>query len=307
MSLAVRPNYPRGEVILDPIFYTSSPFVEPFRADIEQLLQTFKVQYTVSPPPRRVFSLFKELWRSTGWSFLHLSVLEDLDRDAFTLTVFRLFLERIHEKELPIIRAGALFGLYISFYTQPHRVLRSQAQIPIAIDTLSSLPKLFEVGPADFSCYTTYILDRFSSTSAFLVIPASHLFPYNTRNLPHALLVTEQPDANKKKKAGRKSKKEKGQLAIAGIKTLEKIVDDDFATSSDEMNVAESYESVKQRMMERLPEKTIRAAEIAVARKLPSAFGISPPAEDATASSSSYGPLLKVKSSSQSIAPEWAR
>jgi hypothetical protein len=92
MSLAVRPNFPRGELILDPLFYTSASFVDPLRKDIEQLLQTFKAQYISTLPPRRVFSIFKEIWSSSGWRFLHLSVLEELNRDAFTLTVFRLFL-----------------------------------------------------------------------------------------------------------------------------------------------------------------------------------------------------------------------
>jgi hypothetical protein len=92
MSLAVKPNILRGDLVLDPLYYTSATFVDPLRKDIEQLLQTFKVQYTSTLPPRRVFSLFKEIWRSSGWRFLHLSVLEDFDRDSFTLTVFRLFL-----------------------------------------------------------------------------------------------------------------------------------------------------------------------------------------------------------------------
>lgn len=148
MSLAVKPNFPRGEVILDPLFYSSAPFVEPLRRDIDELLQTFKSQYEATHAPRRVFSLFKNLWISSGWRLLHLSVLEDLDRDAFTLTVFRLFLgkflvfsyafqqyvpERIADPEPPIIRAGALFGLYTVYFTQPERVLRVQAQIPIPI------------------------------------------------------------------------------------------------------------------------------------------------------------------------------
>jgi hypothetical protein len=92
MSLQVKPNILRGELLLDPLYYTSAAFVDPLRKDIEQLLQTFKAQYTSALPPRRAFSLFKEIWRSSGWRLLHLSVLEDLDRDSFTLTVFRLFL-----------------------------------------------------------------------------------------------------------------------------------------------------------------------------------------------------------------------
>jgi hypothetical protein len=329
MSLAVRPNFPRGEQVLDPLFYSSAPFVDPFRVDIEQLLQAFKAQYTASLPPRHVFSLFKDLWKSTGWSLLHLAVLEDIDRDAFTLTVFRLFLglilrhinhihtylnfeiERIKEDELPIIRVGALFGLYISYYTQP-KTLRTQAQIPIPIgqyplkstnscphissDTYASLPKLF-IGPADFSYYTTYVLDRLSYHSCFLILPPSHIFPYNPRNLPHAVLVAEKPN---KKKAGRKSKKEKGQIAIAGIKALEGIVEDshDLDIPPDEAELSESYESIKQRMMASLPDEAIRAAELAVTQKLQAASLSAGPNDFEGMEASSYasndGRLLKV-------------
>lgn len=161
MSLAVRPNYPRGDLILDPLFYTSSLFVEPLRRDIEQLLSTFNAHYTSTAPPRRVFSIFKEIWVSEGWNNLHLSVIEDLDRDAFTLTVFRLFLgkslpvffppgsyectDRMNAKEAIVMRVGALFGLYTTYYAQTDRGLRIQAQIPIPIGNALIQPQLIPV------------------------------------------------------------------------------------------------------------------------------------------------------------------
>jgi len=267
MSLAVRPNFPRGELVLDPLFYTSAPFVGPLRKDIEQLLQTFKVKYDAVPPPRRVFSIFKDIWKSSGWKLIHLSVLEDLDRDAFTVSVFRLFIERITEQELPIIRVGALFGLYTFYFSQPEGNLRTQAQIPLPIDIYTSLPRIFDDGSADFTCYTSYILHRFASQHTFLILPPSKTFPYTPRNLPHAVLVAEAP--NKKKKAGRKSKKEKGQLALAAIKTLEEMVDEPDEPIEDPDVIAE-YASIRNRLRTNLPEEIIAAAESEVSQKLQS-------------------------------------
>ena len=86
-----------------------------------------------------------------------------------------------------------------------------------------------------------------------MILPSSHLFPHNPRNLPHAFLVAEKPN---KKKAGRKSKKEKGQIALAGIKTLEGIVENshDLDIPEDEMELTGSYENVKQRLMASVPD-----------------------------------------------------
>lgn len=92
MSLNTLPNYPRGVLILDPAYYTSSVFVEPMRKDIQGLLEDFVLVYSSSPPPRRVFSIFKDVWSSRGWEFLHLCAIDDVVRDTFLITVFRLFL-----------------------------------------------------------------------------------------------------------------------------------------------------------------------------------------------------------------------
>src|ERR1700761_2754255 len=91
MSLQVLPNYPRGELIVDPNFYTSTLFVDPLRQDIQNLLESFKEKYLSSTPPRRVFSLFQDVWNTQGWNYFHLSVIEDVDRDVFLTTTFRLF------------------------------------------------------------------------------------------------------------------------------------------------------------------------------------------------------------------------
>lgn len=94
MSLQTLPNYPRAVLILDPDYYTSSIFVEPMRNDIQKLLEDFVSSYSSSTPPRHVFIIFKDVWSGGGWEFLHLCAIDDVVRDTFLVTVFRLFIGR---------------------------------------------------------------------------------------------------------------------------------------------------------------------------------------------------------------------
>jgi hypothetical protein len=122
------------------------------------------------------------------------------------------------------------------------------------------------VGPADFTYYSTYILHRFFAHHVFLVLPPSKTFPYVPRNLPNAILVAESPT---KRKPGRKSKKEKGQLALAGIRALEELLNEPDVPVEDS-EIAAEYDSVRQQIIAGLSKETIQAAEFAVSQKLQS-------------------------------------
>ena len=134
--IAPAPSASRGELILQPNYFTSSIYVRALRHDISILILRYYEacsQSALSNP----FNLFKSLWLSQGWNWLHFKVFDDRSRQTFLDITLRLFLgefcrlfccswpnkrlsslEKTVKTEAPFTRVTALFGLYIFFYTQ---------------------------------------------------------------------------------------------------------------------------------------------------------------------------------------------
>jgi hypothetical protein len=90
MSLAPTPSAARGDVVLQPPFFTSSLFVNPFRTDIEQLADDFVQEY--ADDATEPFTLFKRLWQEHGWSYMHLKVFDARSRHTYLTVACRLFI-----------------------------------------------------------------------------------------------------------------------------------------------------------------------------------------------------------------------
>ena len=88
MSLTPSPSTSRGDLILQPSYFTSSLFVNPYRADVQRLLDLYAAEYAPPAPP---FALFKRVWKSQGWLWMHLKVFDDRSREAFLRVATRLF------------------------------------------------------------------------------------------------------------------------------------------------------------------------------------------------------------------------
>lgn len=155
----------RGEVTIQPAFFTSSLFVHPLRDDIFNLIQTYIQTYTLHPTDQP-FALFKKVWTQQGWPWLHLKILDARGRESFLNSVFRLFLgnsrcfvvfrrtelirivERTVVTEPVMFRVVGLFGLYTFYMSQPstlnpaiHRV--PQISIPCGMfECLRSIPMI---------------------------------------------------------------------------------------------------------------------------------------------------------------------
>jgi hypothetical protein len=95
MSLVPSPSAVRGDVTVQPTYFTSSLFVNPFRADIEQLTNLFIQEYTadVTQP----FALFKRIWQEQGWTWMHLKVFDPRTRHAYLTVACRLFVGALLE------------------------------------------------------------------------------------------------------------------------------------------------------------------------------------------------------------------
>lgn len=92
MSVASSPSSSRGEIILQPAYFTSSAFVHAARADVDCLIQEYSQQYTRSAHSRiRPFTLFKEVWQRQGWTWIQFKVFDTRSRAAFLRVVMRLF------------------------------------------------------------------------------------------------------------------------------------------------------------------------------------------------------------------------
>ncbi len=149
MFPAPSPSIGRGEVVLQPNYFTSSVYVKALRDDLSMLILKYHEAYShdVSIKP---FSLFKTVWLSMGWNWLHFKVFDNRSRHKFLEVTLRLFLgekyhdvccdltkvlvERTVKTEAPFTRAVSLFAVYTFFYTQvkdPIPSLYLVANIPI--------------------------------------------------------------------------------------------------------------------------------------------------------------------------------
>ncbi|KAF9462096.1 hypothetical protein BDZ94DRAFT_1309924 [Collybia nuda] len=224
------PSASRGEVILQPIYFTSSLFVTALRDDITNLILAYHDQYTKTQPTQP-FTLFKSLWSSQGWKWIHFMVFDSRTRPTFLDVVMRLFLERMVKTEAPYSRAVALFGLYTFFYTQPLNTappLQSIAHIPIQLDhyvSFKSLPNFFiadhllPLRPAVSHIISTFLADRI-----FFVVPPSEFGALQPRDLPREIFVDETTvlptELNAPKKRGRPTRRDKVKKAAAALNVL---------------------------------------------------------------------------------------
>ena len=90
MSVVPGPSASRGGIIVQPTYFTSSLYVDPCREDIEKLVQEFSQKYHENPV--HSFSLFKSIWISSGWQWMHFKVFDAYARDAFLKVTIRLFM-----------------------------------------------------------------------------------------------------------------------------------------------------------------------------------------------------------------------
>jgi hypothetical protein len=90
MSVIPGPSASRGEITLQPTYFTSSLYVNPCRQDFAALIQKFTEKY-LETSPKLPFALFKSVWSELGWSWLHFKVFDARARDSFLHVTLRIF------------------------------------------------------------------------------------------------------------------------------------------------------------------------------------------------------------------------
>lgn len=91
MSLAPAPSTSRGDVVLQPNYFTSSVYVKALRDDISTLVFRFHEAFS-QPGCTKPFALFKNVWQNLGWNWLQFKVFDNRSRHTFLDVTLRLFL-----------------------------------------------------------------------------------------------------------------------------------------------------------------------------------------------------------------------
>lgn len=84
----------RGDVVLQPIYFTSSIYVKAFRDDLSTLILRYHEAYSQGGS-LKPFALFKTIWTMLGWHWLYFKVFDSRSRKTFLEVTVRLFLGEI--------------------------------------------------------------------------------------------------------------------------------------------------------------------------------------------------------------------
>ncbi|KAJ6574952.1 hypothetical protein B0H19DRAFT_1126506 [Mycena capillaripes] len=205
----------RGNVVLQPTYFTSSVYVKALRDDITTLVHNFHEQY--KEDNTKPFALFKSLWNAQGWKWMHFKVFDSRTRETFLNVTVRLFLERMVKTEAPFTRTVALFALYTFFNTQPTGsapTLHNLSHIPIPIDQYTALIALPDTLTTPYLAplqpFASYVVSALVNAQAFHLLPSSELGAQNPRDVPREIFVEEGLiDSNQPQGKGQGSKRDK--------------------------------------------------------------------------------------------------
>ncbi|KAI0319865.1 hypothetical protein OF83DRAFT_1108195 [Amylostereum chailletii] len=218
MSLAPSPSATRGDLILQPNFFTSSLFVDSFRADIDRLVSLFCQRLedaetntsgsgsnsthfidAARASTAQPFTLFKRVWEEDGWTWLHFKTFDARTRWTYLRVVYRLFIERMEDTEPSLTRVAALFALCTFSFTQPngsHPPLHTLNQIQVSSDVYESLlqmPLQIHNDPATkvLAPFVRHILSKLLLQRVFHILPRTSLEPHAPRTLPREVFVSD--------------------------------------------------------------------------------------------------------------------
>ncbi|KAF9785835.1 hypothetical protein BJ322DRAFT_1188843, partial [Thelephora terrestris] len=225
MSFVPGPSATRGGIIVQPAYFTSSLYVDSCREDIETVVQEFSKK--IEETGDHSFRLFKSIWASSGWQWMHFKVFDAYARDAFLRVTIKLFMERMKPSENVLVRVGALYAVYIFYATQPSTSaprLHALSCIELSYDVLQSLlalPSLLcteQLSP--LKGQVTHVLSQLVNSDAFYILPSSELELYK---LPREIFVPDREEeveaSTTARKRGRPSRRDKqkrvNQAAVA--------------------------------------------------------------------------------------------
>ncbi|KAF9502504.1 hypothetical protein BDN71DRAFT_1500621 [Pleurotus eryngii] len=225
------PSSSRGNIVVQPAYFTSNLYVNAIRDDLMTLSHKYIQCYNADSS--KPFQLFKDLWKGDGWTWLQFKTFDPRAREAFLGVTLRVFMEGTMQTQSPMKRVVSLFGMYTFFYAQPTSTappIHAVTRIPIPIDLLRGLvamPTFFvtqQLSP--LQPYVTYVIQKLMKDEVFDILPTSELHPLNPRVLPReyyqAVGTLPSVILASKRKSGRPSKHEKASKAQDALDKLDK-------------------------------------------------------------------------------------
>ncbi len=97
------------------------------------------------------------------------------------------------------------------------------------------------------------------NSRVFLILPHSSTSPYSPCKLPRAIL--QEVDPLKRKKIGRRSKRDKGLIALGNLHTLEALVAAGSEPVNAEEDEEEMYLKAKEELLATVPSELVQKAE----------------------------------------------
>jgi hypothetical protein len=90
MAIVPTSTAKKGEVVLQPAFFTSSFFVDPFKGDLGALTLTYHEAWQKEHEGGQPFTVFKHVWIDMGWPWMQFKTLEDRSRHQYLGVTMRL-------------------------------------------------------------------------------------------------------------------------------------------------------------------------------------------------------------------------
>uniref|UniRef100_A0A8H8CQI2 Uncharacterized protein n=1 Tax=Psilocybe cubensis TaxID=181762 RepID=A0A8H8CQI2_PSICU len=262
MSIAPAPSTSRGDVVLQPNYFTSSVYVKALRDDISTLIFRFHEVFSL-PGCTKPFALFKNVWLNLGWNWLQFKVFDSRSRHTFLDVTLRVFLERTVRTEAPFTRVVALFGMTLFLHCIASRIYPFLAARIVTLSqnfaegvrrsdhyvSLKAMPdSLTNAQTLPLQPYARYVLSCLERDHVFYILPKSDLGAANPRDLPREIFTEDGMsfhDQGPQKRRGRPARREKGKKARAALDQLDKWTAEDDHRTSEFDNVLNEYTATK--------------------------------------------------------------
>ncbi|KAF9084119.1 Small nuclear RNA activating complex, polypeptide 1, 43kDa [Mortierella sp. AD031] len=140
----------------------SAIFTSALRSDIYGLMKEYKEKESTEYPP------FAAIWKDRQFSLIHFACREIQSRDVFIAGLSEIFFQYLSSKETFPVHAGAVYGLYLVYSTQPTNFKK----IPIRL-TSSAWHFLESVYKQAFERKATdliYIIRKLRNSNAFVYV-----------------------------------------------------------------------------------------------------------------------------------------
>ncbi|CAG8435723.1 1497_t:CDS:2 [Ambispora gerdemannii] len=152
--------------------------VSAIKEDIDLLLSAYQQQTTYD------FTAFKKIWTSLNFEVIHFAAHEKTGREVFMQTLFQLLLDKYNKTRLLETKLGAIYAMYLLYYTQPKKLFDQVIRIRVTLDNWKSLFDLFQYCKKYKIHDFVYIYNKLKTDSAWVFVAvADPCYEYGTRDV----------------------------------------------------------------------------------------------------------------------------